>query len=256
MTQSTLFQTFETLHTPSNPLILYNVWDAGTAKAACEAGARAIATGSWSVAAAQGYADGENIPLAVLVQIVTRIVDSVDVPVSVDFECGYSDDLGQLSDNFKAIMDTGAVGVNFEDQIIGQSGIRTPDDQARRIETLANTASQSGVKMFVNARTDMFLQESDASKHETLMQVCLDRDAQYRAAGANGFFVPGLSDGTLISQLTQTADLPINVMASGTAADMSHLAECGVARISQGPHPYRAFIETFKTAAALSLGTT
>ena len=51
------------LHVPGDPLILFNVWDAGTAVAAAKAGAKAIATGSASVAAANGFGDGEEVPM-------------------------------------------------------------------------------------------------------------------------------------------------------------------------------------------------
>jgi 2-methylisocitrate lyase-like PEP mutase family enzyme len=39
---------------------------AGSAKAILAAGAQAIATSSWSVAEAQGYRDGEAIPIVYL----------------------------------------------------------------------------------------------------------------------------------------------------------------------------------------------
>jgi 2-methylisocitrate lyase-like PEP mutase family enzyme len=41
---------FSALHIKGDPLIIFNVWDAGTAKAAAEVGAKAIATGSYAVA--------------------------------------------------------------------------------------------------------------------------------------------------------------------------------------------------------------
>ena len=85
---------FAELHVKGAPLLLYNAWDAGTAKAVLEAGAKAIATSSWAVAEAQGYRDGEAIPITLLEQIIARIVSTIDAPVSVDFEGGYSDDNG------------------------------------------------------------------------------------------------------------------------------------------------------------------
>src|SRR6185312_14384068 len=106
---------FAELHTKGNPLVLYNVWDAGSANAVTEAGAPAVATSSWSVAEAQGYHDGEDIPLDLALQIITRIADTVDVPVSADFEGGYSDDHAMLAENVARLLDTGIVGINFED---------------------------------------------------------------------------------------------------------------------------------------------
>jgi 2-methylisocitrate lyase-like PEP mutase family enzyme len=243
-------KTFHDLHMQSSPLILFNAWDAATAKAAQNAGSKAIATGSWSVAAAQGYADGQNISLDFVTKIVERIVKSVDVPVSVDFECGYADDLSHLATNFKQIIDTGAVGVNFEDQLIGVPGLQSPINQARRLETLANTASQSGVKMFLNARTDLFLQEKDTSLHPRLLKEAVQRAAAYVEAGATGFFVPGLTDEKLIQDLCKEVSLPVNIMAGSVKVDAAKLRQLGVSRISFGPHPFFDHIAAFEFAAA------
>ena len=249
MTQAQNAHIFHDLHQHQTPLILYNVWDSATAKVVCEEGGKAVATGSWSVAAAHGYADGQNIPLDMVVQIVTQIVATVDVPVSVDFECGYADRHGALADNFQKIIDTGAAGINFEDQLIGQKGLRPPGEQARRLEVLANTASKSGVKMFLNARTDLVLQEKDVSRHEALSKDIIERARIYAEAGASGFFVPGLSDRTLITHLCENVPLPVNVMASAANMETTSLRTSGASRISFGPHPFFRHMETFKQAA-------
>ena len=116
-------QDFAALHVPGNPLVLYNIWDAGSAAALAKAGAVAVATGSWSVAEAQGYGDGEQLPLSHLVQIVERIAQTVDVPLSVDFEGGYAIGGAELTENVARIVAAGAVGINFEDQIVGGTGL-------------------------------------------------------------------------------------------------------------------------------------
>ena len=93
---------FTALHVKGAPVILYNAWDAGSARTIVDAGAEAIATSSWSVASAQGYEDGEDLPLRLAEQIVERIAAAVDVPVTVDFEGGYSDDDRRLGSNIRA----------------------------------------------------------------------------------------------------------------------------------------------------------
>src|ERR1700750_528308 len=103
------------LHVRGSPLLLYNAWDAGSAKAIADAGAPAIATSSWSVAEAHGYRDGQHIPVVFARQIVARIAAAVDVPVSVDFEGGYSEDNGELAENAGRLIDVGVIGINFED---------------------------------------------------------------------------------------------------------------------------------------------
>src|SRR3954454_19016208 len=149
---------FSELHIRGAPLVLYNAWDAGSAKSILTAGAQAIATSSWSVAEAQGYRDGEAIPIELVEQIVGRITATVEAPVTVDFEGGYSEDDGELADNISRLLDTGVVGVNFEDRVVKGAGLYEIDRQARRISAIRKAAEQKGVELFINARTDVFFE--------------------------------------------------------------------------------------------------
>jgi 2-methylisocitrate lyase-like PEP mutase family enzyme len=218
-------------------LVLYNAWDAGSAKAIVEAGAKAIATSSWSVAAAQGYSDGEAIPLAFAEQIVQRITSTVDVPVTVDFEGGYSDDDGVLADNIARLLDLGVIGINFEDRVVKASGLHSAERQARRIAAIRKTAAQKDIDLFINARTDVFFESDDAEK---AVGEALERAKAYAAAGASGFFVPGLVNAALIGRVTKAVRLPVNVMVMDGVPSNDRLTELGVARISYGPIPYVA----------------
>lgn len=114
---------FSELHVKGAPLLLYNAWDAGTAKSILDAGAKAIATSSWAVAEAQGYRDGESIPITFVEQIIARIVSTIDAPVSVDFEGGYSDDNGALAENVARLLELGIIGINFEDRVVQGAGL-------------------------------------------------------------------------------------------------------------------------------------
>jgi 2-methylisocitrate lyase-like PEP mutase family enzyme len=111
MNQKEKAKRFAQLHVKGAPLLLYNAWDAGSAQSVLEAGAKAIGTSSWSVAAAQGYQDGEAIPIELAEQIVGRIATSVDAPVTVDFEGGYSEDDSELAENISRLIDLGVIGV-------------------------------------------------------------------------------------------------------------------------------------------------
>src|SRR6202044_537224 len=124
---------FAALHVRGTPVILYNAWDAGSAKTIVNAGATAIATSSWSVATAQGYEDGEDLPLPLAEQIVGRVAASVDVPVTGDFEGGYSDDDCKLAANISEPLDLGIIGINFEDRVVKGKGLYDPVRQAKRI---------------------------------------------------------------------------------------------------------------------------
>ena len=139
---------FAELHVKGTPLLLYNAWDAGSAKAILAAGAPAIATSSWSVAAAHGYQDGEAIPIAIAEQIVSRIAATIDAPVTVDFEGGYSDDDDELAGNVSRLLDLGIVGINFEDRIVKGPSLYDIDRQARRIAAIRKAAEHKGTRSF------------------------------------------------------------------------------------------------------------
>jgi 2-methylisocitrate lyase-like PEP mutase family enzyme len=237
MNQSEKAVRFAELHSKDRaPLLLYNAWDAGSAKAIADAGAPAIATSSWSVAEAHGYRDGEGIPLEFAEQIVARIAAAVDVPVSVDFEGGYSEDNGELAENAGRLIDSGVIGINFEDRVVQGTGLHDIDRHAARIATIRTVAEQRNIDLFINARTDLFLgQGRDPAGSIT---EAIERSKAYADAGASGFFIPGLHEEALIGQICEGVALPVNVMLMDGISPVDRLAELGVARISWGPISY------------------
>ncbi|WP_028749402.1 isocitrate lyase/PEP mutase family protein [Rhizobium mesoamericanum] len=250
MNQAEKARAFGALHQKGNPVILYNIWDAGTAKAVTEAGAKALATGSWSVAAAQGYGDGEKIPLEALVATTRQITAVNDLPLSVDFEGAYSTEPAGAAANVEVLIDAGATGINFEDQVVGGDGLHPVEKQVARIRAIRELADRRGIDLFINARTDLFLREGDLSKHASLVDAAIERGKAYAAAGANGFFVPWLIESTLIQKICDASPLPVNIMMRQGAPDVKSLAKLGVSRISYGPAPYRMMMEKMKEAAA------
>lgn len=253
MSQVDKAASFAALHVPGTPLVIYNIWDAGSAKAVAGAGAKAIATGSWSVAEAQGYADGENLPLETLLDVASRIVASTDLPVSIDFEGGYAADPEPLAANITALIGTGAIGLNFEDQVVGDDGLYTLEQQVARIKAVRAAADASGVPLFINARTDLFL-KSKPDAHGDHVGEALERGAAYAEAGGSGFFIPGLTDHDMIHQICAASSLPVNVMMRGKLSSISEVAALGVARASYGPGPFANAMtqaaEGFAAAAA------
>ena len=151
---ATKFQRFAALHEPGNPVILYNIWDVGSALAVAGAGAKALATGSHPVADANGWPDGQQVPIDFALANARRIVDSTDLPVTVDFEGGYATEPDEVGGNVGRLADVGAVGCNFEDQVIGGEGVHPLDLQVRRIAAIRTAVGDS---FFINARTDLFL---------------------------------------------------------------------------------------------------
>ncbi|MEM7059991.1 MAG: isocitrate lyase/phosphoenolpyruvate mutase family protein [Pseudomonadota bacterium] len=234
-------EAFHTLHVKGAPLILYNIWDPGSAKAVAAAGAKALATGSLPVAMAHGSADGEKMPMDLALANFARIAQSVDLPVTLDFEGAYSTDPDIGATNIVKAIEAGAVGVNFEDQIIGGTGFQSIEDQSARIAAARAAIDGTGIRGFINARTDLFLKAMMAKEPHTsdMLAEAIQRASAYADAGADGFFAPGLQDIAMIEQLCAEVSLPVNIIAlPGTPAN-ADLAKVGVARISYGPVPYR-----------------
>jgi len=240
---------FHSLHVAGSPLVLFNIWDAGSASAVANAGAQAIATGSAPVALANGFADGEIIPLDFALANIERIIKAVDLPVSMDLEGGYGvpDDI--VAETIDKAMNAGIVGFNFEDQVIGGDGLHSIDVQSARISATRKAVDATRVKAFINARTDLFLKEKRESHSVEMLHEAIERAKAFEQAGADGFFAPGLADEALIAELCRSVSLPVNIIALPGVPDKKHLAELGVARISYGPVPYKQIIQNIEEAA-------
>jgi 2-methylisocitrate lyase-like PEP mutase family enzyme len=244
---------FSALHIKGDPLIIFNVWDAGTAKAAAESGAKAIATGSYAVALANGFEDGEAMPLELVLANLKRIVSAVDLPVSLDFEGGYAREQDKLAENVKMVIEAGAIGINFEDRIVGGEGIYCIEEQVARIGAIRRAADEASVPLFINARTDIFLSRDTATHTEEHRQESIERAHAYSEAGASGFFAPALVNRDFIGQLCNESPLPVNILVWPGVPMPNELAELGVARISYGGRSYRATMEAFKEAGKNAL---
>ena len=249
MKQSELARAFSALHVAGDPLILFNVWDAGSAKAAAEAGAKAIATGSWAVAAANGFDDGEKMPIDLVLANLERITASVDLPVTLDAEGGYAEDPESVGANIALVIKAGAIGINFEDRIVNGTGLHSVDDQSARIRAIRKAADALSVPLFINARTDVFLPLDTATHNESHLEEATKRAAAYAEAGASGFFAPGLVDPDLIGRLCKESPLPVNILVWSGVPTSKRLADLGVARISYGGASYRTTMNAFKDAA-------
>jgi len=228
------FETFATLHKPGDPVILYNVWDAGSAQAVAAAGAKAIATGSHPVGDSSGFGDGQQVPLDFVLDNAARIVSAVELPVTVDFESAYAVDPAEAGANVARLKATGAVGCNFEDQVIGGEGVHPLKLQCRRIEAIRKAA---GDDFFINARTDLLLKTQDHD--DALIDQVIERGRAYADSGASGFFVPRLADPKQVERVVREVPLPLNLIAFPGAPPNRDWANAGAARISYGPFPHR-----------------
>jgi 2-methylisocitrate lyase-like PEP mutase family enzyme len=228
---------FKALHVPGDPLLLFNIWDAGSARAVAGAGAKAIATGSYGVAEAQGFKDGEAFAIGDALRNLERIVSVTDLPVTLDFESGYGDTPDEVAASVRRARDAGAAGINMEDRMPGETALIPLDAAAERV----GAAATSG--LFVNARCDVYrgIKPEDHCPH--LIDAVLERARAYADAGAGGLFVPFLGDHAAISTICAASPLPVNILWGPGRGTRAELAACGVARISYGHGPWAAAMD-------------
>jgi 2-methylisocitrate lyase-like PEP mutase family enzyme len=228
---------FHKLHQAPPILVLPNAWDVCSARIFSSLGFEAIATTSAGIANCLGFRDGENIPLSEMLLMIKKIVAAVDLPVTADFEAGYTDDLTGLSQNVCSVIDAEVVGINLEDSF-ASGGLRDSEQQAQKIKTVRTAASSAGVDLFINARVDTYLRgvgEGNERRRDTI-----DRGQTYKNAGANGIFIPGVTDEREIETLAREIPAPINVLATANTRSVRVLEKLGVARVSVGSGPARA----------------
>jgi 2-methylisocitrate lyase-like PEP mutase family enzyme len=247
-TQQQYAETFRGLHWRGDPLVLFNAWDVATAKAIART-SPAVATSSGAVATALGYADGEDVPFEMVTGLVSRMTAAVPVPVSIDLEAGYGDTPDAVAKSVAKILKAGAIGINIEDGLFGgKRQLVGAQQHAANIKAVRQAAQVFGIDLFINARTDPFLLKV-GSPDECLNEAA-KRAKVYADAGADGIFVPGLTDLALIEKFVQLTPLPVNIMVTRGVPKIPELARAGVRRVSLGPWPMMAAMRVVGQAAA------
>ncbi|NOW96074.1 isocitrate lyase/phosphoenolpyruvate mutase family protein [Mucilaginibacter sp. SG564] len=236
-------ETFFNLHQQDKPLILPNAWDAASARIIEDQGALAIATTSAGVAWGLGHRDGHILPVSLLAQVAQSITRVIKIPLSIDFENGYSDNAKVVAENIKALLDAGIVGINLED------GRDSPDVLSAKISAIKSVVESRGSRLFINARTDVYL--AGLVPAEEAVNEVIKRAKLYKDAGADGLFVPVITDEGEIAQIAQNVSLPLNVMAMPGLGNADELGALGVKRLSAGAWITQiAFQTTAKLAKA------
>jgi len=225
---------FKNLHHEETPLLICNVWDAQSSKIAQQLNFKAIGTSSGAIANMLGYNDGEEMSFEELEYIVGRITKTVNTPLTVDLEAGYSREPDKIVEHIKRLEQLGVVGINIEDSIINGNRTLLPIDQFTQILTKVSTSlTQQNVEMFLNVRTDTFLLGLQNPVEQTI-----NRANKFIEGGANGLFVPCIEKKKDIEQLVKNIDLPLNVMCMPKLPDFVTLKNLGVRRISMGNFAY------------------
>ena len=239
------FETFSQLHQHATPLLLGNIWDVNSARIFEANDYKAIGTSSLAVAKSLGYEDGEKLPFETLLQLAKRVVEVVRIPFSVDLEGGYSRTIDGIIENIEQLHDAGVVGINLEDTVAGSPRQLQPVTEfAKTLSAVAEHISRNNLNLFLNIRTDGFLLGMPTALSETLTRI-----QHYKNAGADGIFVPCITNRNDIKEVVKATLLPINVMCMPGLPDFEELASLGVKRISMGPF---LFDKVYENAGKLS----
>ena len=220
---------FKNMHEQNELLFLPNAWDIISAKILEQSGFKAIGTTSWGLANAMGYKDGERIPFKDFIYQVKNIIDAVKIPVTVDIESGYSDDISTVVNNVLEVAELGAVGINIEDSFKNKTGLINVEKQCLLISSIRSSLNEKGyVDFFINARTDTYIQL------ENPLDETITRAKKYELSGASGIFVPCISEALDIKALINEISLPLNVMSLPNLNSIHELNDLGIKRFSIG----------------------
>jgi 2-methylisocitrate lyase-like PEP mutase family enzyme len=239
-------------HHDKEILVLLNSWDTGSSKLIEACGYKAVATTSMGVAASLGYPDCQVIQLSELIETVTGIVNAVQVPVTVEFEAGFGNNLNEIIDSVKKIIATGIVGINIEDSIDLSPVLIDETEFCERISAIRALSDSLGFHLVINARTDSFY-TSSGSVQEKLSE-SIKRGNKYREAGADCIFVQPVWDKETISTLVKEINAPINILSNpaigaGLPPSVHELQDLGVARLSLGSSLMKAVLALTKKVA-------
>ncbi|SHF59190.1 isocitrate lyase/phosphoenolpyruvate mutase family protein [Chryseobacterium sp. OV279] len=227
----TTIHKFRELHKQDDPLLIGNVWNVQSARAYEKLGYQAVATSSSAVAFSLGYEDGENMSFDEYFYIVERILKSVTIPLSVDLEGGYGKTVEEIVVNISRLAKAGVVGINIEDSVIidGTRKLLSTHDFHEKLNAVILQLKEQNIDIFVNVRIDPFLLGVDNTVQETL-----DRIEIIERVGADGIFVPCITEVQDIENVIKTAKLPFSVMCMPELPDFKTLKTLGVKRISSG----------------------
>jgi len=239
-------------HHDKEILVLLNSWDIGSSKLIEACGYKAVATTSMGIAASLGYPDCEVIQLPEMIEVITGIINAVEVPVTVDMEAGYGNNLNEIIDSAKKIIATGIVGINIEDSIDLNPVLIDEMEFCERISAIRALSDSMDFHLVINARTDSFYTSTDLTQEK--LSESIRRGNKYREAGADCIFIQPVWEKETIATLVKEINAPINILANptigaGVTPSISELQDLGVARVSLGSGLMKATLALIKKVA-------
>jgi 2-methylisocitrate lyase-like PEP mutase family enzyme len=230
--QIELANKFQTMHKTKNMFILPNIWDSGSAVLYEKNGFEAIATTSAGIAYTLGIPDGENLDFEDLIYVIKKIQERINIPLSVDFERGYSDNPDIFKENAMKLIECGIVGFNLEEGR-NDGKLDTINDYLVKIKILNDLKKETQIPFVINARTCVFWLDIARSIEDNLT-IAIERGQKFAEAGANCIFIPGMLNYDTIAKIVEAIDTPINIVATPKITDLRRLNEIGVSRLSMG----------------------
>jgi 2-methylisocitrate lyase-like PEP mutase family enzyme len=243
-TQQIKAENFLALHKQDKLLVLPNIWNPIGARILEAKGFPAAATASAAISSSLGYQDGEKIKLSTHLDIIERIVKSVDIPVTADIEGGYASGVSELKESINQIIDTGIAGINIEDSVDKEGSLRNIEEQCKRIAIVRKIANEREFHLVINARIDCFLTGNEKPVAEVIAEV-IRRAEEYLNAGADLVYPVGVLDLKTITALRKEICSPINILGSHRTIPLKTMQEIGINRVTFGPFLFRSALKKF-----------
>ncbi len=224
-------ETFRSLHHASEPFVMANVWDAGTARLFAGLGYKALATTSAGFAFFNGWRDGAgDFGLSEHLDHARKVVEAVDLPVNGDLENGYSDTPEGVAETIRQAADAGLVGCSIEDTHPGEDKFYSFEHAVARIEAAVEAVRALPDAFTLTARADGLI-----VGHYDLAEA-IRRLQAFAAAGADVVYAPFLKDLDSIRTVCEAVDKPVNHLGGlGVPGEtMDALKAAGVSRVSLG----------------------
>jgi 2-methylisocitrate lyase-like PEP mutase family enzyme len=240
---------FHALHHNGKMLVLPNIWDPLGALLLERLEYPAVATASAPIAFTNGFDDGENILFNEVLKQLTKIVNSINIPVTADIESGYGGTHFELQKNIELIVKTGIAGINIEDTNKQSGKLFSIKEQCERIRLVKKVSSDMDIPLFINARADVYIRGKDFVSDEEKFEEALKRGKEYINAGADCIFPIAMKQKSDIQNLVTALQCPVNILAIPGIPDLKILQEIGVARVSLGPSFLKIAIKAMKQLA-------
>jgi 2-methylisocitrate lyase-like PEP mutase family enzyme len=235
---------FRALHYRSEPLVLPNPWDAGTARILTALGFEALTTTSGGLAVTLGRRDGSAaVSREEALENARVIVEATHLPVAADLENGYGHSPEAAAETIRLAAEAGLVGGSIEDASGDPSNpIYEFNHAVERVAAAAEAAHALPFPFMFVARAENYL-HGRPDLDDTIRRL-----QAFEKAGAEVLYAPGITLAEEIQAVCASVTKPVNFLAGLKGAaqfTIAELAALGVRRISLGSALSRAALTAF-----------